>query len=89
MKVIEVEDVFEKAFERAFTNALDKALRNRAEAMFTKALSDRGIAKRLEQKIEEGLNKFFHTRGTSCMASFSDSARKSSTVHALTGRTAR
>ncbi len=58
---IDIEDAIEKAFEQAFLKALDQVLQVKAEAIFKKALADGSpVAKKLESRIEEGLQRFLH-----------------------------
>jgi len=57
---IDIEDVIEKAFEQAFLRALEQTIQDKAEAVFKKAMGNGSpLAKRLEEKIEEGLDRLF------------------------------
>lgn len=56
---IDIDDVIERAFEHAFMKALDQTLQKKAEDIFTKLLGNGSpLAKRLEEKIEQGVEKF-------------------------------
>jgi hypothetical protein len=56
---INIELIIEKAFEEAFSRALDRVVQSKAEVLFTKALEDGSpLAKKLEEKIEQGFNRF-------------------------------
>jgi hypothetical protein len=56
---VDIDDVIERAFEQAFMNALEQMLQGKAEVIFKKALENGSpLAKKLEDKIEEGLQRF-------------------------------
>ena len=60
---IDIEEIIERAFEKAFSKALDQTIQAKAEALFKEALAGGSpLAKRLEQKIEEGFNRFLRRR---------------------------
>jgi hypothetical protein len=56
---IDIEDMIERAFEQAFMKAFEEILQNKAEVIFKKVLGNGSIAKKLEEKIEKGLETFF------------------------------
>ena len=56
---INIEALIEGAFEEAFARALNHAIQAKAEAMFLRAFDkDSPLGKRLEEKIEQGFQKF-------------------------------
>lgn len=56
---IDIEEMIEKAFEQAHMRALDQVIQANAETLFMKAISNgSSFSKRIEQKIEVGLNRF-------------------------------
>jgi hypothetical protein len=56
---INIDVIVEKALEEAFARALDQAIQTKAEAIFAKAFENGApFGKRLEAKIEEGLQRF-------------------------------
>jgi hypothetical protein len=56
---INIEEVLERAFEQAFLRALEQTVQTKAEELFTRALSAGSpLAKKLEDKIEEGFQRF-------------------------------
>ena len=56
---INVDEIIERAFEQAFARALEQILQSKAEMLFQKMLTNGSpLAKKLENKIEEGLGRF-------------------------------
>ena len=56
---INIEAIIEGAFEVAFARALNHAIQAKAESLFLRALDkDSPLGKRLEEKIEQGFQKF-------------------------------
>jgi uncharacterized protein (DUF1697 family) len=56
---INIEEVLEKAFEQAFLRALDQTVQTKAEELFRRMLTaDSPFAKKLEEKMEQGLERF-------------------------------
>ena len=57
---INIDEIIERAFEHAFAKALEQIVQNKAEALFQKAFANGSpLAKKLEDKIEAGLQSFF------------------------------
>jgi len=57
---INIDEIIERAFERGFAKALEPIVQTKAEALFQKAFATGSLlAKKLEDKIEAGLQHFF------------------------------
>lgn len=58
--VIKIDEVMEKALEQAFSRALEQLVQNKAEELFHKAFqANSPFAQRLEEKLQEGFQRFF------------------------------
>jgi hypothetical protein len=56
---LNIEEVLERAFEQAFQRALEQTVQTKAEELFTRALSSGSpFAQKLEEKIEQGFERF-------------------------------